>query len=96
MAVKRPIREIAAEYHYMMRQAVVNGWNEKLHCVSRPDKFQEDRELLQTEAEALCVGCPMYALCREQGLATRPDQGVMGGISWLNRRQYQPPEIGSN
>jgi hypothetical protein len=93
---KRPLRIIAAEYHEMLNEARKNDWQVK--CETSPDEFVlYDISPSKEVAKAMCAGCPMLVLCREQALATKPAWGVMGGIAWNNRRQNQPedalPEI---
>ena len=37
-------------------------------------------------AQAVCMACPVLAVCREWALATRPEFGICGGMTPRERR----------
>ena len=90
--IKRSATVVRAEYEYMLRQATGNGWEPR--CSDKPEEYSDyDRAKSQAEAAALCEGCPMLALCRENALIVKPGWTVLGGISWKNGRQVTAADM---
>ena len=90
---KRGAKQIHQEYEFVLRQATENGWQPK--CYKDSASFTDFEEPpTQREAQELCSGCPMFTPCREEAMVVKPAWGVMGGISWLDRRQYVVPRKG--
>lgn len=82
---------VKAEFNYMLDQAAKNGWEDKINCHNRPDLFSDYRRIpTQEEAEALCKGCPMLELCRPYAAAYPPPRGVLGGVTWVDRKPFLP------
>lgn len=80
---KRPIKEVRAEFSALLMEANKEGYDRRFPCFGKPEVWVDyERSPSPDEAEALCVGCPILAECREYGLVTKPGWGVHGGIAY--------------
>ncbi len=63
------------------------------HCLNRPDLFV-DYVIPPSaeEAEELCDGCPLFALCRASARRAKPAWGVWGGVAYVDGRSAHLPE----
>jgi len=57
-------------------------------CLDRQAEFSDYEESPdEPTARAMCVDCPLLAVCLESAMQSKPDWGVWGGIAWDQGRQ---------
>lgn len=81
--ITRPARVIVDEFHHYLDEAKRGEWEDEIKCMDKPERYVDYIiPPTEDEAEALCAGCPMRALCAEFAAATKPGTGVWGGERW--------------
>jgi hypothetical protein len=81
--MKRAIREVRAEFKQLLDDANKYGYDRRFPCFNKPEIYQDYTHSPSPEqAEEMCVGCPIFAECREFGEVTKPGGGVWGGIAY--------------
>lgn len=82
--------DVRDEFNYMLEQAKINGWEIKIPCHGRAREFMDMRSpKSQEEAQALCEGCPLLQLHRQEAEIFRPPWGVAGGVSWVDGKPFE-------
>lgn len=73
-----------------------DDWATSARCRGTADQlFPEGRD--QKRARAICMGCPVRAVCLAEALDNRIEWGVWGGLTERERRQLlrQRPDVTS-
>ena len=73
----------------MTRALTPEPWMDDAHCTqSDPDEWFPDKGESNRRAKAICVECPVRALCLAKAMSIHPPpDGVWGGLSERERRK---------
>lgn len=84
----RSAAEVTEEFNRALGE--LRADNGRTNCEGRPHEFTDYDVLGETptpeQARQMCMGCPLYFLCREYAQTTRPEHGVWGGEVWSHRK----------
>lgn len=53
-------------------------------------RYEEEGLPTAEEAEAMCAGCPVLALCKEYGDIGKFGSGIWGGVRWVDGKPVLP------
>jgi hypothetical protein len=86
---------LRAEYSFILGQAHVNGWEDKIACFENPAPFSDYRTTpAQAVAAKLCAPCPIFKLCKPYAEAFPPSWGILGGVAWVDGKPFEPASGG--